>query len=213
LVDAAILPVKRLDQAKHRLSAALDVGQRMRIAEALLEDALALAARCDFVRWWVVSSDEAVLGRAVATGFEAIDDGGAKLNDALGKAVGAAITAGATSVTIVPVDVPLARREDLQDVLDTGATSDVVAVPADEDGGTNALYLSPPDVLVPSFGPGSLKGHIAAAERLGLRCALLPLSRLGLDIDTVEDARAFLLREPVGATARALSGLRLESEP
>ena len=60
------------------------------------------------------------------------------------------------------------------------------------DGGTNGLYLGPPDVMTPLFGPGSLRAHIEEAERRGIRCSILSLPRVELDIDTIEDVDAFL---------------------
>jgi 2-phospho-L-lactate guanylyltransferase (CobY/MobA/RfbA family) len=102
---------------------------------------------------------------------------------------------------VVPCDVPLAFKGDLVDLLDTGATSDVVVVPSERDGGTNGLYLNPPDLFAPRFGEGSLRRHIEIAEQKAVRCALLSLPRLALDIDTIEDVREFLAK-PAHAASR-----------
>ena len=198
-MDAGILPVKRLDRAKQRLVPHVTEDERHAIAEALLEDALDLCAAADGYTWWVVSDDEAVLARARERGLETVVDPGEGLNAALSAAIGAASAAGAESVTIIPTDVPLAWTGDLQDIADTGATSDVVVVPA-RDGGTNALYLSPPDVIEPHFGEHSFKEHLRAAEERGKRCAILALTRLELDIDTIEDVDAFLSRPKAAET-------------
>ena len=192
-MDAGILPVKSLADAKTRLRATYGEDGRAEIARALLSDALALCAATDLLKWWVVSDDPGVLTTAEEAELATIRDPGPDLNAALRAAIDAATSAGADSVTIVPTDVPLAWRGDIEDVLDTGATSDVVLVPSG-DGGTNCLYLGPPNALEPRFGSGSLAAHLAAAERAGLRCALLNLPRLQLDIDTADDATALLER-------------------
>ncbi|HEV3472318.1 MAG TPA: 2-phospho-L-lactate guanylyltransferase [Actinomycetota bacterium] len=192
-MDAGILPVKSLAEAKTRLGAAYGEEARVEIARALLSDALTLCATADLLTWLVVSDDPDVLASAARAGFSALGDPGPDLNAALRAGIAGAQEMGATSVTIVPADVPLAWRGDIEDVLDTGATSDVVVVPSG-DGGTNCLYLEPPNALEPRFGPGSLAAHLAAAERVGLRCSLLNLPRLQLDIDTPEDATALLER-------------------
>ncbi|HEX2295202.1 MAG TPA: 2-phospho-L-lactate guanylyltransferase, partial [Actinomycetota bacterium] len=121
-----------------------------------------------------------------------------------------ALSAGAESLTVIPSDVPLAYRGDLVDLLDTGATSDIVLVPAGDDGGTNAMYLTPPDLIEPAFGPGSLQRHIALADRRGYRCSILSLTRLALDVDTPEDVDAFLAAagEFGGRSAELLRKLR-----
>jgi 2-phospho-L-lactate guanylyltransferase len=202
-MDAAILPVKSPARAKSRLAERFPEPVRREIAWALLEDALALCTSSDFVEWWVVSDDDDVLRMAEARGLRTLRDKGTSLNDALAMAIADARDAGADSVTIVPTDVPLAYRGDLIDLLDTGATSDLVVVPSRSDGGTNALYISPPDLVEPQFGPGSLRAHVDLAERHSLRCSILALPRLELDIDTPEDVDAFMAARRPASTKTA----------
>jgi 2-phospho-L-lactate guanylyltransferase len=184
-MDAGLLAIKRSDQAKQRLSGSFTAAERSLVARAMQDDALALCAASTFLRWWVVSDDDEVLQRARDEGFEVVRDEGAGLNPALLTSFDALLAAGMESVTIVPTDIPLARPEDIEAILETGATSEMVVVPS-RDGGTNALYLRPPDLIAPRFGEKSLQAHIAAAEMLKLRCTVLPLERMALDIDTPE---------------------------
>ena len=200
-MDAGILPVKRLDRAKRRLGAGFDDDARMAIAGVLLERAFAVLGGSDFLRWWVVTDDDSVDEGARRRGFGVVRDRGVGLNAALRIGIRDVVRAGAASVTIVPADLPLAEPEDLMDLVDTGATSDVVVVPARTGGGTNALYLRPPALIEPSFGPGSLAAHVRAAEERGARCSILPLPRMELDIDTPEDLE--LLMEGSGGVATA----------
>ncbi|MDQ3783954.1 MAG: 2-phospho-L-lactate guanylyltransferase [Actinomycetota bacterium] len=209
-MDAGLLPVKRFSRAKRRLGAELEPDERAEVARALWEDALDLCAGAAFLTWWVVSDDPEVAAEASDRGFATIRDRGEGLNAALRKGIEAVNAAGAESITVLPCDVPLAREDDLHDLLDTGATSDVVVVPSARDGGTNGLYLSPPNIIRPQFGPASLQAHLAHARGRGCRCAILPLPRLALDIDTPADVRQLLARprEEDGRTAEVLRGLR-----
>jgi 2-phospho-L-lactate/phosphoenolpyruvate guanylyltransferase len=188
--------VKNLPSAKSRLGPELGPDQRLELARALLDDALALARSVDFLRWWVVTDDAEVAERARGSGLEVFTDQGTGLNDAIATAVEQLPEA--DSLTIVPSDVPLAWRGDIEDLLDTGATSDVVLVPSARDGGTNALYLSPPDRIEPRFGVSSLRHHLSAAEGQGARCSILSLPRLELDIDTIDDVNEVLSRKTPG---------------
>ena len=197
-MDAGLLPVKRLDRAKGRLSGWLDPDERAALARALFEDALDLCTATQWLHWWVVSDDAEVRTIAAGRGCETVEDEGTGLNDALELAIRDIVAHGAESVTVIPSDVPLAYEEDLRDLVDTGVTSDIVVVPSDDDGGTNGLFLSPPDLLEPRFGSSSLKAHVDAAADRQLRCSILALPRLALDIDTIGDVDAFLERPSYG---------------
>ena len=210
-MDAAILPVKRLDRAKQRLSSDFDADQRTAIARALFEDALELCVASDFLTWWVVSDDPEVLAIATERGLRTVEDAGTGLNDAVMIAVKVVMDAGADSLTVVPADIPLAFSGDLVDLLDTGATSDVVVVPSGRGGGTNALYLSPPGVVPPQFGDASLNAHLKIAEQQHVRCTILNLPRMALDIDTIEDVDAYLARPKHADTKTASLLTRLRA--
>ena len=207
-MDAGLLPVKGLTSAKRRLAPRFDDDQRVEIARALLDDALRLCASVEWLDWWVVCDDDEVAAKASDRGLKVARDESRGLNAALFSATEHLTSAGAGSVTIVPCDVPLAWRGDLQDLSDTGATSDMVIVPSG-DGGTNGLYLSPPGLVTPVFGAGSLKAHVDLARSLAIRCSILELPRLALDIDTPQDVDVFLARPRADETSvgRLLSRL------
>jgi 2-phospho-L-lactate guanylyltransferase len=214
-MDAGVLPVKPLAEAKSRLAPDFDAEARAKIARALLEDALTLCKSSPFLSWWVVSRDPEVLEMARNAGLDPLEETGDELNQAVMQGVAAVLEVGASSVTVVPADVPLAWAGDLEDLLDTGATSDAVVVPAARGGGTNALYLSPPNLMAPRFGPASLQAYLSAAESGGLRCSLLSLPRFALDIDTPEDVDAYLARPKAAssATQQVLEYLRPDLRP
>ncbi|MEA2433318.1 MAG: 2-phospho-L-lactate/phosphoenolpyruvate guanylyltransferase [Actinomycetota bacterium] len=200
--------MKHLDRAKARLASHLDPDDRRALAEALLADAMKLVDDSDFLDWWVVSDDPSVLALAEGQGLHIVEDAGDGLNEALALALEEIVASGAESVTVVPCDLPLARAEDLQDILDTGEFSSIVLIPA-HDGGTNGLYLRPPDAIEMRFGPQSLSVHAKAAEAAQLRCSILPLDRMEFDIDTASDVGEVLDRADGdgGATVELLERL------
>jgi 2-phospho-L-lactate guanylyltransferase len=206
-MDAGILAVKRLDQAKQRLDALFSAAERAEVARALLTDAFQLITDTGALRWWVVSDDPEVLEEAARRGFDQVQDEGRGLNAALLRGVDSVVAAGADSVTILPADLPLAKPLDVEAILETGATSEMVIVPAG-DGGTNALHLTPPDLIPPTFGPKSLQAHIKAADERRLRRSILPLERMALDIDTPEDVEELLEKAGEEETSDAVALLR-----
>ena len=68
----------------------------------------------------------------------------------------------------------------------TGAPLAVIAA-ADARDGTNALLLSPPDIIEPHFGPGSLEAHLRAARDANATVQLVVDPVVGFDLDTPAD--------------------------
>jgi 2-phospho-L-lactate guanylyltransferase len=190
----AVLPVKRFGAAKQRLDGDLSDGTRRALAEAMVTDvliALRRAKRVDEVL--VVSGEHAAV--ALAAGYDAsavIDDpDDAGHNAAALRGVAAALERGATRVLLVPGDCPALDPVELDALLEPPpAGPEVVIVPDRHGTGTNALVLSPPDVLDPSFGPGSRERHEQHAAAEGAAVRVVDVPTLGLDVDTVEDLNA-----------------------
>ena len=63
----------------------------------------------------------------------------------------------------------------------------MVVVPDRHGTRTNALLLTPPDVIEPAFGPDSRAKHEQAAADAGVPCTVEEVATLSLDVDTVED--------------------------
>jgi 2-phospho-L-lactate guanylyltransferase len=66
----------------------------------------------------------------------------------------------------------------------------VSIVPDRHGTGTNALVLSPPDAIEPSFGPDSRTRHVALAEEAGVPVRIDEVAALALDVDTPDDLAA-----------------------
>lgn len=209
---AGLLPVKSLSAAKSRLGLGLRPQDRQAVVRALCEDALDLVAEDREFHWWIVTHDPEVKEMARARGLATIVDGGGGLNRVLLHASEKVRGLGFTSVFMMPSDLPLATTTDLRQVSRAGETSDVVVVAAESGGGTNGLLMSPPGIVRPCFGPGSLRAHVAAATGQQLSCSVLLLPRLSLDLDTTVEARELLERfevsTPCGRTHSVLAHLR-----
>jgi 2-phospho-L-lactate/phosphoenolpyruvate guanylyltransferase len=188
----AIVPVKALGEAKRRLAPALAPPDRRRLVLTMFEDVLALLAGVGpIARILVVTPDTDVA--AVATGYGALvvhEEGPSDLNAAVRRGLACARAHGAERALVVPADVPLATRAEVLSVLTSvsaGPARQVVIVPSEDSEGTNALLLSPTDVLEPAFGEGSFVRHVAQAVALGLDFRVLRLPGLGADIDQPRD--------------------------
>ena len=144
----ALLPVKRLERAKLRLSGMLTHPQRRQLSLCMLEDILNTLNKTAVISGvTVISCDEAVI--ALAQDYQAgvlnteIDHGYA--SDVL-KGVESVSDQDIDKVIIVPADVPELDDADLT-YLDHIHKEGVTLCPADNDGGTNGLVFTPPLVI------------------------------------------------------------------
>jgi 2-phospho-L-lactate guanylyltransferase len=188
---AAILPVKRFSAAKQRLDGDISDGTRRALAEAMVTDVLIALRRSKLVdEVLVVSGEHSAV--ALAAGYDAaavVDDPeDAGHSAAAVRGVQAALERGATRVLLVPGDCPALDPAEVDGLLERAESGpDVLVVPDRHGSGTNALVLTPPDVIRPSFGPGSRERHQQLAAEAGAACDVVELHTLGLDVDTLDD--------------------------
>lgn len=187
----AVVPIKTLTVAKQRLSSALAAGARQSLAQAMFSDVLASLRRSQRIEAIAVVTAD-VFATAVAHGerITVLPDelqGGQSAAALIG--VRYAVVAGYERAVLIPGDTPLLDAAELDGLLDSCETERLAAaVVADRHGtGTNALVLSPPDAMDPSFGPGSFDRHLAIASDAGLRCRAEFVPSLAHDVDTPED--------------------------
>ncbi len=207
----AVLPVKRFAAAKQRLAPGIGSTRRAELAAAMLEDVLeAIGAARSIERTIVVSGEPRAVEIAAASGAEVLadpDQGGHSGAALAGIARAGALGAGC--VVLLPIDCPLLAPRELERLL-TGMPERYAGIVPDRHGtGTNALALSPPDAIEPSFGEGSCARHVAAAREAGIPYGVEELPSLALDLDTPADIVALTMalerdRSRAKRTARAL---------
>jgi 2-phospho-L-lactate/phosphoenolpyruvate guanylyltransferase len=183
----AILPVKSFGAAKQRLADSLGAGSRQALAQAMFADVLSSLRRVpELDEIVVVTSDRSAESAAAADRVSVLRDADeAGHSEAAMIGIRHALAEGYDRVILVPGDTPLARPAELAGLL--AGSRPVVIVPDRHGTGTNALVLSPPDVIAPSFGPGSFERHTAAAERAGVAHGVEDVPGLALDVDSSAD--------------------------
>jgi 2-phospho-L-lactate/phosphoenolpyruvate guanylyltransferase len=206
----ALVPLRGLSSAKTRLGPDLDPAARRQLVEALLRRTL-LAARDarSIAGTVVVTKDPEVAGMAQAAHAVGLVESVPGLNEAIDAARSVAIGRGATAVLVLPADLPAVSAEAIDAIVaaataaataeataagagaaaapGTATDAGLVALVTDRHGrGTNALLLSPPGVIDPSFGEASRGAHRAAAASAGAAWLEIP-GPLSLDLDTPAD--------------------------
>jgi 2-phospho-L-lactate guanylyltransferase len=190
---AAVLPVKSFAKAKQRLGDAVGDSDREELAAAMVGDVLAALARVPQIDEVIVVTAEPLAAR------EAEKAGGAVVDDpeergqsaAANRGIDAAVARGAQRALLVPGDCPAVDPDEVGRLLERRAGEpSVVIVPDRHGSGTNALLLTPPGAVAPSFGTGSFARHAARAHAVGATVKVCDLPSLGLDVDTPDDLAA-----------------------
>ena len=189
----AILPVKGFSSAKQRLRHGLSPELRQSLAEAMFSDVLSALALTSLDEVIVVTAGERARRIAEDHGAKALEDQEPGHNAAAAIGIAAALKQGAGQALLVPGDCPGLDPAEVDALLARPATPPSALVVPDRHGtGTNALLLTPPDALEPSFGPGSCKRHVALATDRGTHAEVVTVPSLALDIDTLEDLEVLL---------------------
>jgi 2-phospho-L-lactate/phosphoenolpyruvate guanylyltransferase len=183
----AILPVKSFTAAKQRLAGLLGAGSRQALAQAMFSDVLTTLRHVpglDAIA--VITADRVAESAALGERVQVLrDTEQAGQSEAALIGIRYAQAAGYERALLVPGDTPLLDAGDVVELL--GLEASVAIVPDRHGTGTNALLISPPDAIAPSFGPGSFERHVAAARAAGVEYTVERVPGLMLDIDTPED--------------------------
>jgi 2-phospho-L-lactate/phosphoenolpyruvate guanylyltransferase len=192
-----LLPVKEPVHAKQRLSKLLAPDQRERLARLMFEQMLeTLCSARNLDRVVVVTSDPAAADHARGAGVLVFDEQEQRSHShSADAAARRAMSLGARTILLAPIDVPLATAGEIDDLV-AMASPGVVIVPSIDGTGTNALLRTPPDVIESRFGPGSFAAHLGQARERGVRAEVARPPGLMFDIDTPEDVTELLVRAP-----------------
>jgi len=184
-----VVLIKDFDSAKQRLSPAMGARSRRALARRNARRAVEAASACDKVL--VVAGVDEVAEIARTWGAEVLveprEEG---QNVAARRGINRAVEKGAEAVLVLSSDLPLVTPQAVQEILDAGARHAapvVVAAAAIGRGGTNALYLSPPDAIGLHFGDESLAKFREDAESRGVRFVIHHSDAMALDLDEPSD--------------------------
>lgn len=186
----AIVPVKPLRRGKSRLSGVLTEDERTALNQSMLINTIKTlreVPEIDVIL--VVSRDPSAL--AIARTYEArtvLEDGSPELNTALRRATKVAQTYQAREIIVLPADLPLITPEKIRDFISySGNPPEVIIAPDRRKDGTNALYISPADLIDFCYGKGSFNIHFEQAKKAKANIKIVEDDAFALDLDLPED--------------------------
>lgn len=193
----AVVPVKERDHAKERLAARMPPELRRGLALAMLEDVLAALAAVPGLAGLAVVTVDFEAGRLARRYDARLLTDGARDGHTGAVAAAARLLAaeGRAGMLTLPGDIPLVTPNEIGQILAAHQPAPAFTiVPSHDEGGSNAILVSPPDAVPLRFGPDSFFPHLRAAEARGIRPTVLRLPGVALDIDNPEDLAAFARR-------------------
>lgn len=192
---ALLLPVKDLRDAKQRLRSVLTPEERFGLAQAMLSDTIrAIQGVRQAEKIFVITSYQPAMDIAEESGWVILrEDRQISESHAVDFASRVCEERGVTGLLRVPLDVPLAKASDIDELLTIEcANPGLVIVPSRDGTGTNAIFRTPPTLFPSHFGEGSFAKHVAEAKQAGAEVFVRHNPRLEMDVDDESDLRALL---------------------
>ena len=191
--SASIVPVKALAVSKKRLATILSPKERADLTLSMLDDVLHALKLSEIALTVVISPDPIVDKIAKKTNTIFLSEEQIGLNNALDQATKWLSKKGLDSILILPSDIPLVSPEDITGILDLGAEEKSVVLSSSRNGGTNAFFKRPPNLVPTFFGPDSFNRHLKESLTRNIKPKIFESNRIGLDIDSAEDLKEFSL--------------------
>ena len=206
----AIIPVSKFKNAKTRLSPFLTDEEREKLLKAMLHDVTDTLKR--YVdKIFIISRDEDVLNYAENLNLDTImEDENSNLNKALVQAM-KYCKGKAKKIIIVPSDVPLIGKTNVQMLIDASKSLDFIIVPS-KGGGTNMIIMKPMAIRT-RFEGFSYKEHVQAAERKKLNPQVHDSFFMALDVNTAQDLGEIMIHGEKTHTRKYLKELKVNVEP
>jgi len=195
-MNFAIVPVKKFDNAKTRLSTVLTLEDRIMLSSLMLEHTLTVLETVpELDRILVVSADsraqQTALNHPTKFLHEEKESG---VNSAVILADDYSTAEGADATVVVPQDLPLLNQEDISMMLKLARNHDrcIVICPSQRYDGTNALLRKPPTAIKTYFNNNSYESHIAEAGKSGVQMRIYLSKNLMSDVDTPDDMKQII---------------------
>jgi 2-phospho-L-lactate guanylyltransferase len=206
----AVIPVSKFKNAKTRLSPFLSEEERERLLKVMLQDVTdTLKKYVDKI--FIISRDEDVLSYARSLNLDTIlENENSNLNKALTQAM-KYFKGKARKVLIVPSDIPLIGKTNVQMLIDASKSLDFIIVPS-KGGGTNMIIMKPMAIRT-KFEGFSYKEHVNAAERKKLNPQTHDSFFMALDVNTAEDLGEIMIHGEKTHTRQYLKELKVQFEP
>lgn len=187
----AVIPVKRFDQAKSRLSPVLGPAARNTLARALYDRAVGILSHADGITGVVVVSNSPdLVDDDLTDNVVLVPDpkGDPNLGSIVDAGLDRVAKEGGEAALVFMSDLPTVSKTDVSAILEALASADVVVVSDEPGEHTNALGVRIAHRFPMSFGePDSFKRHCDSAKGAGLTLVTPVIAGIAFDLDDPAD--------------------------
>jgi 2-phospho-L-lactate guanylyltransferase len=208
-VFAAVF-AEELDGSKSRLSAGFAAEERKLLSAAMLEDVLT-ALQSSVVREVVViGADSSVRQVADSCGVLFISKERSGLGSAVRKAIAWCNEKKADALLVLPANVPLVSSSDINRIVELGSEGPAVVLSPSITGGTNAVFLNPPNLIKTQLGPDSFFKLVKEAIDKNVVLRFHSSREITLDVASEEDLGKLLEIKNNSVSKRVFEKIRLQ---
>jgi 2-phospho-L-lactate guanylyltransferase len=208
----AIVPVKELSASKRQRSVMLNPEERSSLTAAMLEDVLKTLKSSMISEIIIVGADSVAQQVADKHGASYLSKGRAGLDRAVKKAVEWCMRKKADAVLVLPANVPLASSKDIDRIVELGSEEPSVVLSPSLNGGMNALFLNPSNVIQASFGPNCFFQNVEAAIKKDVIIRFYSSRDIAMDVDSEEDLQRLLETENCITSKQAFQKIMRKEE-
>jgi 2-phospho-L-lactate guanylyltransferase len=210
---AIIIPIKRFEKSKSRLSGFLSQEQRIWLCQLMVNDLIEKLSELDESNMFLVTNEiipipEKAKEKVVML-FEGRSNG---VNDAV-KIADSYIKKNKFDQSIViPIDIPLLTLKEVKEIISVARDfKEIIGmVPSNRFDGTNILLRKPHSIIDTSFDDNSFFNHCLKAHDNGISLKIFYHENLTVDIDTIDDVMMALKKYHLANSTIKMRGFEQE---
>jgi 2-phospho-L-lactate guanylyltransferase len=193
---AIIIPVKKFDYSKTRLSLFLNPKERKELTELLMLDTLEKISKMEQKQIIIVSSERIKSIDKFDDIVIIYENDFNGVNNAIELANKFVKNNKFSESLIVPIDLPLLSTKDLDDIIKHSRKFEkgICIVPSKRFDGTNVLLRKPSLVINTFYDNNSFYNHVKSAAKNKVSVEILNNENLMVDLDTMDDIVAIIDR-------------------
>ena len=187
---AIIIPIKRFEKSKTRLSGFLSQEQRAWLCHLMVNDLIEKMSELEESKMFLVTNEIVPIPEKskekVVVLFEGRSSG---VNDAVKIADCYIDSHKFDSSIVIPIDIPLLTLKEIKEIISFAQNYKeiICMVPSNRFDGTNILLRKPHSIIETSYDDNSFFNHFKKALDNGVSLKIFYHDNLKMDIDTIDD--------------------------